>query len=331
MSIGNKILLLISERIGDVIFCTPAIQLLKNNLPANAIIAAITPSAGAASVLAHNPAIQQVYVAPTKKQLAQLTLEYSAVIDLHNSKQTQIYRNNLNLPAYVSPRHRKSVHQSTVALNFITALLSCPTPTPQNYLLYPQDEHYKNIENLLTTAGVDLQQDILIGCHMGCNQVARKGLKFWKKTNNHKSWPIKKFIAVEKKLTQHDKRIRFVLTGSASESKLCQQLLQQSENAIDLAGKTSVLDMAALMQYLKVFLTGDTGPLHIACATPIPIVALFGPTSPLETGPYPAQPQRHIIQQTKIEYIDVNLVCKKILDSISFNSQNTTPPQDTAM
>jgi ADP-heptose:LPS heptosyltransferase len=47
-----------------------------------------------------------------------------------------------------------------------------------------------------------------------------------------------------------------------------------------LEGKTNVLQLAAVIGYCKVFVTPDSAPLHIAAAMGIPVIALFGPTSP---------------------------------------------------
>jgi ADP-heptose:LPS heptosyltransferase len=311
MNLGKNILLLVSERIGDAIFCTPALALLKQQRPAS-LLAILAPSAAAASVFEHNPAINHIYSAPDATSLKKLAQHYDCVIDLHNNKITRRYSTLLKLPTYRSPRIRAHQHQSLVATEFIAGLLNCTLPAPAPYLLYPQPEHFIRIQKLLDAAAVNQQTDILIGCHMGCSQITRKGWKFWKKTAQHKSWPVENFITLAERLKQNNPRIRFVLTGSASESHLCRQFTTQVKHAIDLSGKTSVLELSALMHSLNLFLTGDTGPLHIACATNKPIAALFGPTSPIETGPYPLKPYHQIIQGSPIEVITVDAVYEAI-------------------
>lgn len=313
---SKRLLLIVSERIGDVIFCTPAIDLLKKKLP-DVQLAILAPSAAAASVFEHNPAIQNIHLAPDKKILKILAQHYDGVIDFHNSKVTRQYSARLNLPTHNSPRTKTQQHQSQVATEFVARLLNCPLPEAAPYLLYPQPEHFKNIEQLLKTAGVDLENDILIGCHMGCSQIVRRGWKRWKKTTGHKSWPVENFKQLEQTLRHYNPRIRFILTGSKGESHLCQQVTAASQQAVDLSGKTSVLELTALMNYLQLFLTGDTGPLHVACATAKPIVALFGPTSPQESGPYPFKPQHIVIHQADIEAIAVDPVYHVIKEILS--------------
>jgi ADP-heptose:LPS heptosyltransferase len=82
---------------------------------------------------------------------------------------------------------------------------------------------------------------------------------------------------------------------------------------INLIGKTSLLELAALMRQLRMFVTHDTGALHVACATGVPLVGLFGPTEPSQTGPYPRRPQDILLRKTKIEEIRPAEVCAAIL------------------
>ena len=53
-----------------------------------------------------------------------------------------------------------------------------------------------------------------------------------------------------------------------------------------MTGKTTLLELAALLKKCSVMITGDTGPMHIATAVKTPVVAVMGPTDPGQTGPY---------------------------------------------
>ena len=55
---------------------------------------------------------------------------------------------------------------------------------------------------------------------------------------------------------------------------------------IDLAGATAVGLLPALLSKASLLITNDSGPMHIAAAVGTPVVALFGPTSAVRTGPY---------------------------------------------
>ncbi len=58
-------------------------------------------------------------------------------------------------------------------------------------------------------------------------------------------------------------------------------------NFFSLMGKTSLLDVLALISRAKFCVTNDSGPMHIAAATGVPVLGIFGPTSPALYGPFP--------------------------------------------
>src|SRR5206468_12119081 len=58
-----------------------------------------------------------------------------------------------------------------------------------------------------------------------------------------------------------------------------------SEQPINLAGKTSLTQLAALLQRADLLISGDSGPLHMGVACGTPIVGIYGPTNPSLAGP----------------------------------------------
>ena len=59
---------------------------------------------------------------------------------------------------------------------------------------------------------------------------------------------------------------------------------QNINNFLNLAGKTSITELTNYISSLDVFITGDSGPMHIAASLQIPTIALFGPTNHFETS-----------------------------------------------
>jgi len=59
-----------------------------------------------------------------------------------------------------------------------------------------------------------------------------------------------------------------------------------SAKPVNFAGRVNLKELAFLLKLSRAVVAVDTGPMHIAAAVGTPVVALFGPTSPLRTGPY---------------------------------------------
>jgi heptosyltransferase-1 len=98
-----------------------------------------------------------------------------------------------------------------------------------------------------------------------------------------KQWPPQRFGEVAKALAAHN--IKTLVNASAPEAELARTVVEASGgNAFVL--RSTIGQLIALTRRARLFIGGDTGPLHLAAALQIPVVALFGPTDPARTGPY---------------------------------------------
>ncbi len=101
-----------------------------------------------------------------------------------------------------------------------------------------------------------------------------------------KRWPAERFAALAGRL-RRAVDVRFVLTGSAEEAPLTAEIAASlAEPAIDLAGRTTLRGLLGIMAEAALFVTNDTGPMHMANALRVPVVAVFGPTEPRATAPF---------------------------------------------
>jgi lipopolysaccharide heptosyltransferase I len=77
-----------------------------------------------------------------------------------------------------------------------------------------------------------------------------------------------------------------LLTGSPEEAPLIRDIIQNSGSARVKHFPSTITQFIALVRRAKLFLSGDTGPLHLAAAVGTPIVAIYGPTDPARNGPF---------------------------------------------
>ncbi len=92
-----------------------------------------------------------------------------------------------------------------------------------------------------------------------------------------KIWPVERFAAVADAL-RREFDCDVAATGAPGERPLAQRLVELAEpGVVNLAGETSLRQLAALLKRLRLFITNDTGPMHIAAAVGVPLVGIFGP------------------------------------------------------
>ncbi len=81
--------------------------------------------------------------------------------------------------------------------------------------------------------------------------------------------------------------LKSVLVGGASDIARGDEAAQSSDgHAINLCGKTTLRQLAAMIDGAALVVTADSTPMHMAAAHDVPLVALFGPTSLVRTGPF---------------------------------------------
>lgn len=86
-----------------------------------------------------------------------------------------------------------------------------------------------------------------------------------------------------------EKKLSVVFVGSKGEREEVDSILQQmKQTAINMAGKTTLPELAQFIRQAQFFICNDSGPMHLAAAVGTPVVALFGPTDPRKIGPYGA-------------------------------------------
>lgn len=138
-------------------------------------------------------------------------------------------------------------------------------------LMHLSDKNRDHVRSFLRDNLIG-EDSLLIGLHPG----AQKPFK---------CWPAENFIAVGNILIKKFGG-NVIVTGNADEKALALKIASKIAGAISVAGKFSLRETAALIEKMNIFITNDTGPMHIAFAFKTPTIALFSPTNPEYCGPY---------------------------------------------
>jgi ADP-heptose:LPS heptosyltransferase len=102
-----------------------------------------------------------------------------------------------------------------------------------------------------------------------------------------KRWPPAQFAAVARRAVE-ERGASLIVVGAPEDRPLVDEFKAALEpiRVLDLCGRTSLSQLAALAMEVDVFLSNDTGPLHLAAATGVKTVGVYTCTSPARTGPY---------------------------------------------
>jgi lipopolysaccharide heptosyltransferase II len=141
--------------------------------------------------------------------------------------------------------------------------------------IYVGKEDRTVVERLIQENGIS-HRDLVIGIHPGSGS-----------TGVSRRWEPAKYGAIADLLTDH-RGAKIVFTGTRDEQGLVRSILSTTRNTTscsNFAGKVTLGQLPFLIKRCRVFLSNDTGPLHIAAAMKVPVVALVGPNTPMRYGP----------------------------------------------
>ena len=139
----------------------------------------------------------------------------------------------------------------------------------------------ESVKKILKEAG--LQGKILAGVHPG---------SVWPT----KCWPQENYAKLISRM-EKELGVMAVIVGAEKDIDLGEQVgrLAADAHPVNIAGKTTLTELMALMQHFKIFITNDSGPMHIATAFGVPTLAIFGPTTK-ELGFFPYGEGNRVIE-----------------------------------
>ncbi len=169
------------------------------------------------------------------------------------------------------PKKRDTQHLTLTYKALLTPLGISKTQTMPKLFLEKQE--IEDARAILKTFGV-FKENMIIGVNPGASY------------GSSKCWPKERFIEMTESLLEKYEDARIVFFGDSSQLSLIKEITDPfDKRVINLSGKTSLRELMALISICNVFVSNDSGPMHIADALEVPLVALFGSTSAILTGP----------------------------------------------
>ena len=317
----KKILLIKLSAVGDVVHTIPVLNKLRRRYPRAQLDWLVTPAI--AELLRHHPAITSIIefereawskpwrLAPFASY-ARLATElrraaYDLVIDMHGQFRTAALTLATGAPARIgfdrprarvwdaSPRKfpeqaRKHAWQGAREGSWIAYTHHIPVPTLDLHAV----DRYLNVGPIL---GLDREPadfsfpipqsavsrvETLLAQHgtNGADIVIMAPGTIWET----KHWGSEKYAKVAEHFISNGFAV--ILIGSQRERAVCEEVAGLAPGAVDLAGMTTLSELAALIRRSAISITNDLGPMHLAVALDRPVVSIFGPTDPFWIGPY---------------------------------------------
>lgn len=276
----GKILVIRFSSLGDLVLLLPMLAELRSGLPACKID--LVTKEEYASLLDQNPDIDSLHLLNGGGMSRLISLastlrkqKYDVVIDAHNVIRSRLL--SLMLPARKKIRIRKNQVKKTLLIKRKLNLYSSTPSIRERYLalterlgvdlsgddyrLFIPETARRKIEGLISR-GVS-----------GCASLVSiaPGARY-----DTKCWPEERFVALAGILKSRGYRLAFI--GSGDQRDLCGRIAGDSDEDLNLAGKLSIIESAALLRMSSCLVTNDSAPLHIAEAAGTPVVAIFGPT-----------------------------------------------------
>ncbi len=182
-----------------------------------------------------------------------------------------------NVPGGIPGRWRHwspldNKHEVDYCLELARAAGATLTPADRIPRLYTDEKTKQEVAQLLQREGVQAAKPLIV-CHINSNN------------GQSKRWPLPYWATLLDRLIR-EKEAQIVLTGAPGDLSQIEGVLQRMrEHPINLAGKTSLTQLTALLQQADLLISGDSGPLHMGVACDTPIIGIYGPTNPSLGGP----------------------------------------------
>jgi len=158
----------------------------------------------------------------------------------------------------------------TEAMLSVAEALGCPSEDPTPQLWIPEASRHKAV-GCLEAAGVDESAPYVV-LHVGSNKPEAR-------------LPEDTAADIGRKI-QRATNASVLLTGDPSEASVTERLCARiGSGARSVAGRTNLLELAAILRGARAAVTVDSGPMHLAAAVGTPLVVLFGPGDPCRFGP----------------------------------------------
>ncbi len=274
----RSILIILPNWLGDAVMATPAIEALCEFYPHAQLT--LVGSFVSIEALKHHPFCHRHYIDKTKNGGSRLlnTYKFAKMISRHDIAIS--FRNQLHASLLL----KFTGSPVTIARDSWHArLLLTLHPKPKEGHLV---EQYIGLVEAVTKENVQPVSPLRLFIQAHTYERPTLGINPGATYGSAKRWYPEKFAKVAANYAdQYD----IIIFGGPTETEMAKAIEDELttlgiDNIINVAGKTTIQELCSYIGGLSLFITNDSGPMHVAAAYQVPTVSIFGPTRHLETS-----------------------------------------------
>jgi lipopolysaccharide heptosyltransferase II len=313
-----NVLLVRLRLIGDVVFTTPILRALRRRYPDARLAYVVEPHA--APVVVGNPRLDEVIVASRPDAPGRLAADlrlarrlradrYDVVLDLHGGPRSALLAWASGAPRRIGyevpgrgwmytervPRDRRLRPRHSVVnqWDLLTPLgFDAPDPERDATEMAVTPAAVASVSAKLAGAGVEPDRHQVIVLHVSAGNPFRR-------------WPAASFVGLITTLARGEPDRKVVVVSGPSEHEASRCIGADARAALGAEGGAVIdgvdfdlAELRALMDRSALFIGGDSGPLHVAGTTGVPIVGLYGPTLAARSAPW--RPTRLVTESLEV-------------------------------
>jgi len=275
-----RILVVLPNWLGDALMATPAIELLAKHYRGAEFT--FVGSYVSIEALKHHPLCTKAVVDETKKAPSRLLATYKLARELGRFDLAITFRNQLHSSLLL--RFTKTVLTLAKASWHSKFLLSHTPRIPSNQHLVIQ---YAKLA-MINVNAFDEQEIPPLKLYIEPKKLSKPtlGINAGATYGSAKRWYPERFAAVA---AEFSKEFDIIIFGGPNEVEMAAEIESNLNrlsvtNYTNLAGKTTIEELCSTIGACSLFITNDSGPMHVAAAYQVPTVAIFGPTKYKETS-----------------------------------------------
>lgn len=324
----KRIIVTFLMHLGDVVLITPFLQVLRRHAYGSEITIVVDEKV--ADVVRYNPNVDHVVTVDKKGKDNSVGAlwrigrrlhrnHYDLLINLHPNERTSFLATVIRAKEFVGMSHflfrpfmdrytrldRVHLHAADMYID-VLAQLGIDDFRNDGLQIFSCPAWDKTAADFYASQGVS-PQDKLIGFNIG-SAVPQK------------RWPPERFAAVADYFAEEGYKCVF-FGGTMDEEMVGEAVRSMKYRPVVATGKFSIGELAAAIHACALFITNDSGPMHIAVSQHVPVVALYGPSNPKFYGPYT---DRAIVLESTNRY-EVGKSMKKIIKEGKYKGISVIP------